>query len=743
MANGQPSNIKFADTLLPILATELLGQFQRQLRLLAENLKKGRGQPPKTSLAAAKYLYQVIGDAAVAASEQSDTGDPLPPRVLEPGLPSSPDANTPGRNTGANGTGLSIDADELSEQAISERIEQLGEWLTNGTWWPKDKGHDTMPPLLTMVEQAAAKLPANADDGQFEPTVTELIETFRGVLNWAESYVAQRPEDQASRDDLVLLTVARLNLITQPQAARNPAVTSQRILSRASDRLPTNWGSDSAYGVSTYSKGHFGNDQDAFVDACRALVIDLLDRAVQRPSKRTIYISTGIFQQANGKLRAEFDQKITECLGAGWRVVHVLGRGMDDGQADRTRMQVDFAANLLADLRTKGIYVPVRNAPQPGTDMVLVAGIGAVLFPGIGHTTRGSELTRSSDGGAPAMVVRCITGRGGSGDGPAATPIVAELRAEAKAAFGEYEEFDSYLDKRILPFGFRLPTENLLWFDRQLTASELLEGDRYVLRVYPPTSTMPDHLTARQFEVWRRQLHRLADGDPDINGLVKDWPSDQVEAAMAYLNRKGIDEIDLALKRLENKRAVRHFSFEINTMKFGYRDCVLESWVDRYLTDEDPWYSVNLPYGPAGMPIEDRHEHMLYVAQQLEKRRVNIERGESAGYSLGLISEEQGQPYNITKTGWLVTRSPDRRADQVHYLHVPTTSASTYVATLRADSIEQFDAVPTFMSLFDGVWYTIHVQNRYPETVTEFILDRLPSTVRSRFERITPLRSTQ
>ncbi len=715
MAADDSPNTEFVETLLPILATELLSQFQRQLRLLAENLEKKRGQPPKTSLAAAKYLYQTVGDEAVTASNQSDIGVPTPP---------------------LNGqtSETKIDIDELSEQSISDRIEQLGEWLTDGSWWPFEGDVNTLPPLLTVVEQAATALRTTEDQDGPEQTVTELLESFRGVLNWAESFVVQRQEDQAGRDDLVLLTVARLNLVTQPNAGRSPVVTSTRILNHPTDRLETGWGDESAYGVSTYSKGHFGNDQSAFNDACRALVVDLLDRAAQKPSTKTIYLSTSIFQHSNGKLRAEFDQKIAECLAAGWRVVHVLGRGMADESADRVRMQVDFATNLLADLRTKGIYVPIRSAPEHSTDMVLVDGIGAIVFPSIGY---GSAKTTVS--ASPAMAVRCITGRGGTGDGPAATPIVSELRAEAKAIYGELEQLDSYLDKRVLPFGFRLPTENLLWFDRQLSASELLEGDRYVLRLYLPTSTMPDHLSERQFQSWSYQLHRLLDGDPDTEGLVRGWPDKNIEAAADYLRRIGSDELDLALRRLENKRSVRHFSFQINTMKFRYRDCVLEEWLVRYMTEEDPWYSVNAPYGPAGMELEDRHEHMLYVAQQLEQRRINLERGEWAGYSLGLISEDQGQPYDITKTGWLVTRSPDRRADQVHYLHIPAKSSATYVATLRADSIHQFDAVPTFMSLFDGVWFTIHVQNRYPETVIEFILERLPPEVRARFKRIEPL----
>ncbi len=715
MAADKSSNTEFVETLLPILATELLSQFQRQLRLLAENLEKKRGQPPKTSLAAAKYLYQTVGDAAVAASDQSNIGEPVPL------------SNSEGSND-------KLDLDELSEQAISDRIEQLAEWLTDGTWWPFEGDVDALPPLLTVVEEAAGHLQADVGEELPEQTVTELLENFRGVLNWAESFVIQRQEDQAARDDLVLLTVARLNLVTQPQSGRSPTVTAARILNHSTDRLGPDWGEESAYGVSTYSKGHFGNDQAAFNDACRAFAVDLLDRAAQKSSNKTIYISTSIFQRSNGKLRAEFDQKITECLAAGWRVVHVLGRGVTDEVADRVRMQVDFATNLLADLRTKGIYVPIRSAPEHSTDMVLVDGIGAIVFPSIGY---GSG--RTTDSASPALAVRCITGRGGNGDGPAATPIVSELRAEAKAIYGELEQLDSYLDKRVLPYGFRLPTENLLWFDRQLSASELLEGDRYVLRLYLPTSTMPDNLSSRQFESWAYQLHRLFEGDPDMDGLVRGWPEQRIEAAAEYLRKVGVDEMDLSLRRLENKRSVRHFSYQINTMKYRYRDCVLEEWLERYMTDEDPWYSYNAPYGPAGMTLEDRHEHMLFVAQQLEQRRVNLERGEWAGYSLGLIGEDQAQPYDISKTGWLVTRSNDRRADQVHYLHAPAKSAATYVATLREDSIHKFDAVPTFMSLFDGVWYTIHVQNRYPETVIEFILDRLPPKVRARFQRIEPL----
>ncbi len=721
MAADKPSNTEFVETLLPVLATELLSQFQRQLRLLAENLEKKRGQPPKTSLAAAKYLYQTVGDAAVRASDQSDVG------------------TTPPASTGIPTSGK-VDVDEVSEQAISDRIEQLGEWLTEGTWWPFEGEVDSLPPLLTVVEEAAGRLRSQTSEEVPEQTVTELLENFRGVLNWAESFVVQRQEDQAARDDLVLLTVARLNLVTQPQSGRRPTVTAARILNHPTDRLPPDWGDESAYGVSTYSKGHFGNDQAAFNDACRAFVVDLLDRAAQKPSTKTIYVSTSIFQQSNGKLRAEFDQKITECLAAGWRVVHVLGRGISDDATDRVRMQVDFATNLLADLRTKGIYVPISSVPEHTTDMVLVDGIGAIMFPSIGNgPTRAAGSGRTGGSASPALAIRAITGRGGTGDGPAATPIVSELRAEAKAVYGEAEQLDSYLDKRVLPYGFRLPTENLLWFDRQLSASELLEGDRYVLRLYLPTSTMPDHLSVRQFESWSYQLHRLLDGDPDTDGLVRGWPDHRIEAASEYLQRIGTDELDLALRRLENKRSVRHFSFQINTMKYRYRDCVLEEWVERYMVEEDPWYSVNAPYGPAGMVLEDRHEHMLFVAQQLEQRRVNLERGEWAGYSLGLIGEDQGQPYDITKTGWLVTQSPDRRADQVHYLHIPAKSAATYVATLREDSIHRFDAVSTFMSLFDGVWFTIHVQNRYPETVIEFILERLPAEVRARFKRIEPL----
>jgi len=333
------------------------------------------------------------------------------------------------------------------------------------------------------------------------------------------------------------------------------------------------------------------------------------------------------------------------------------------------------------------------------------------------------------------MSVRCITGRGR--DGPAATPIVAELRAEARAVFAEQLDVeDAYLDRRELPFGYRVPTDNLLWFDRQLSASELLEGERYALKANVTTSTMPDNISAAQFEAWADQLRRLAGGDADGNGLVQDWSDELTERSRAHIEERGVETVVSLLRRLRHKRSVRHFSLETNAMNFRYRDCVLKREMVRYLTEEDPWYSPNPVYGAGGLTLEHRHEHCLYLAQQLETTRVNLEMGSRNGYTLGLIGDKLSQPYDIGRTWWLATESRDRRADQVHYLHQPDEASTAYVATLKADSVAHFDAVQTFVSLFDAVWYTVEIKNRFPATVIDFLLDYLPASIRREFARM-------
>lgn len=668
MSSGRTPNSQTDEMLLPILATQLVGQLHRLLRNLAINLEKKRGQPPKTSLAAAKYLV-------------------------------------------TNGL-----VEGLTEEAVAESIDELEIWLTDGGW----RGDGGWPPLLLTVEKAAAVHQPHGDI----PTVTELIASFRTLVAWAESFLAQRPEDQADRDELVLLTVARLNLLSQPRRLSRP-VTSETIVRRPTDRLEENWGD--AVGVRTLSKGHFGNDQDAFTDACRALVVDLLDRAMARGRPKTIYLSTAVFDQSADRLRAEFDQKVVDCLTNGWRVVHVLDRvsGSD------ARVQVDFATNLLAHMQTRGVYVPIRDVPDSTTDMVLVEGVGAVIFPSIGFGT-GPRPN-------PALVVRCVTGRGGTGDGPTATPVVAELRSEARAVFSHLDDVDPYLDKRELRFGYRVPTENLLWFDRQLSASELLEGDRVALKAELPTSTLSDELSQSQFEQWRRQLVQLAAGDPDLEGLVRGWSEARIAEAVEHVHRAGSEAIELALRRLQNKRSVRHFGFDTNTIGHRYRDCVLRSHLLRYLTEEDPWHWSNPAYGPAGLTLDERHQHVLSLCQRLEITRLNVEEfGVPVGYTLGLLEPER-QPYDVGKTWWLATQSEDRRADQVHYLHQPSRSDVAYVATLKENSLARFDAVQTFLSLFDGVWYTIEVQDRFPTNVIDFLLDHLPKPVRAGFRRQGPV----
>ena len=423
-------------------------------------------------------------------------------------------------------------------------------------------------------------------------------------------------------------------------------------------------------------------------------------------------------------MRAELDQKIVDCLALGWRVVHVLNRGGDGSTSARARVQADFATHLLAHMQTKGVYVPVPAVQPDSTDMALVDGVGAIVFPSINF------------GAGPAMTVRCITGRGGSGDGPAATPIVSELRAEARTVFaGQSENEDDYLDRRNLPYGFRLPTENLMWFERHLAASELLEGERYSLKSGLTMSTLPDHLSTLQYDAWRHQLELLAAGDADPEGLTRGWSSKLVQRAQEYIERQGLDAIFAALRRLRHKRAVRHFSFETNTMNYRYRDCVMTSELERYLTDERLWHSTNPAYGGGGLTLEQRQEHGLYIAQQLETTRVNLEVGDRIGYNLGLLRPGTSQPYDIRRTWWLATESRDSRADQVHFVHQPRRSSAAWVATLKADSVAHFDAVQTFVSLFDAVWYTIEIKDRFPATVTDYVLDLLPKSVRRQFAR--------
>ena len=718
MSSEATTNIRPTEVLAPILGTHLVSVFHGHLRVLAENLEKKRGQPPKTSLAAAKVLYRLEGERAVVAIDDGRVLGPEGPKIEG------------GTSSGDDGEDVVLDLDDLSEQSIAERLDELEQWLSDGSWLQPPF---EPPPLLVVVEQAVAETESSVSQDLGPQSVVELLDNYRAMIDWSEAFLLQRPEDQAVRDEVVLLTVARLNILTTPQPAQKP-VQSATILDRSYDRLERGWADESAVGVSTFSKGHFGNDQSTFNEVCRAFVVDLLHRALAHRSSKTIYLSTTIFDQSAGWVRAELDQKIVDCLAKGWRVVHVLNRGGDDSASSRARVQADFATHLLAHMQTKGSYVPVRHVAPDSTDMVLVEGVGAVVFPSIGYGSAGS---RASGPPSPAMAIRCMTGRGGKGDGPAATPIVAELRAEARSVFADdVETEDAFLDKRQLRFGYRLPTENLLWFDRQLSASELLEGERYALKNGFTTSTLPDHLSAAQFDAWRHQLWRLGDGDPDAEGLVKNWSPKLVASATEHINERGFDEIIGLLRRLQNKRAVRHFSFETNTMNFRYRDCVLKSHIDRYLTDEDPWYSSNPSYGAGGLSLDNRHEHGLYLAQQLEKTRVNLEQGMRTGYTLGLIEEGMSQPYDIRRTWWLATESRDRRADQVHYLHQPPRSSAAYVATLKADSVASFDAVQTFVSLFDAVWYTVDVKDRFPATVIDYLLDHLPESVRREFARI-------
>ncbi len=704
------SNIRPTEVLAPILGTHLVSVFHSHLRTLAENLEKKRGQPPKTVLAAAKVLYRRSGDEAVAAV-----------RAATVPVGSGPDR--------ASASGGALDLDELSEQGIAEHLEDLEGWLGDGSWL--DPPFETSP-LLTIIERVVGELTSGDPSGRARSqSVVKLIDGYRAMVDWAEAFLLQRPEDQAARDEVVLLTVARLNILHHPQVGQKP-VQADTILNRAYDRLPEGWGDDTAIGVTTFSKGHFGNDQATFSEVCRAFVVDLLHRALQHTPPRTIYLSTTIFDQSTGWVRAELDQKIIDCLAAGWRVIHVLNRGGDASTSARARVQADFATHLLAHMQTEGVYVPVRSAAADSTDMTLVDGVGAVVFPSIGY---GSGSGRPSGPPSPAMAVRCITGRGR--DGPAATPIVAELRAEARALFAEQSELeDAYLDRRELPFGYRVPTDDLLWFDRQLSASELLEGERCALKAGVTMSTLPDGISAAQFDAWGRQLRRLADGDPDRAGLVRDWSDALIQRAITYIEERGVETVVTRLRRLRHKRSVRHFGLETNTMNFRYRDCVLQREMVRYLIDEDPWYSPNPVYGPGGLSLDHRHEHCLYLAQQLETTRVNLEVGTRIGYTLGLIADELSQPYDIGRTWWLATESRDRRADQVHYLHQPDEASTAYVATLKADSVAHFNAVQTFVSLFDAVWYTVEIKDRFPATVIDFLLEHLPLSVRREFARV-------
>ena len=623
-----------------------------------------------------------------------------------------------------------LDLDELSEQGIAHHIEDLEVWLGDGSWL--DPPFEASP-LLSIIERTVADLTADLDPdgGPRSQSVVKLLDSYRAMIDWAEAFLLQRPDDQAARDEVVLLTVARLNILDNPQAGQRP-VQAHTILNRAYDRLPESWGDDTAIGVTTFSKGHFRNDQATFNDVCRAFVVDLLHRALRQTPPRTIYLSTTIFDQSTGWVRAELDQKIIDCLAAGWRIIHVLNRSGDSSPSARARVQADFATHLLAHLQTEGVYVPVQSSPADSTDMALADGVGAVVFPSIGY---GSASVRPAGPPSPAMAIRCITGRGR--DGPAATPIVAELRAEARTVFADHSDVeDAHLDRRELPFGYRVPTDDLLWFDRQLTASELLEGERYALKSSITMSTLPDSVSASQFDAWEQQLRRLADGDPDPSGLVRNWSESLIDRAAAFIDERGIEAVAGMLRRLRHKRSVRHFSLETNTMNFRYRDCVLRREMERYLTEEDPWYSANPVYGAGGLSLERRHEHGLYLAQQLESTRVNLEVGIRNGYTLALIGDELSQPYDIGRTWWLATESRDRRADQVHYLHQPDEASTAYVATLKADSVARFDAVQTFLSLFDAVWYTVEIKDRFPATVIDFLLDNLPESVRREFARI-------
>lgn len=709
MPDDARPNIRPTEVLAPILGTHLVSVFHSQLRTLAENLEKKRGQPPKTSLAAAKVLCHVRGEDAVMAVRTATipAGSALDRRLEDDAV---------------------LDLDALSEQAVAQHIDDLGAWLGGGRWL--DPPFEASP-LLAVIEHAVGELAPEGLGDDRSPSVLKLLDAYRAMVDWAEAFLLQRPDDQALRDEVVLLTVARLNILDNPQSGQKP-VQADTILNRAYDRLAEGWGDDTAIGVTTFSKGHFGNDQATFNDVCRAFVVDLLHRALRHSSPRTIYLSTTIFDQSTGWVRAELDQKIIDCLTAGWRIIHVLDRSGDSSPSAQARVQADFATHLLAHMQTEGIYGPVQTVPADSTDMAIVEGVGAVVFPSIGY---GSVTGRRSGPPSPAMAVRCITGRGR--DGPAATPIVAELRAEARTVFAEqFEVDDAYLDRRELPFGFRVPTENLLWFDRQLTASELLEGERYALKGGVTTSTLPDNVSTAQFDAWEQQLRRLANGDPDRSGLVRNWSDALIEQAEASIGRQGIETIVGHLRRLRHKRYVRHFSLETNTMNHRYRDCILQRQMARYLTDEDPWYSPNPVYGPGGLSLERRHEHGLYLAQQLERTRVNLEFGRRSGYTLGLIGDQLSQPYDISRTWWLATESRDRRADQVHYLHQPDEASTAYVATLKADSVAHFNAVQTFVSLFDAVWYTVEIKDRFPATVLDFLLELLPVPVRREFARI-------
>ncbi len=678
-------------------------------------MPRKRGQPPKTKLAAAKVLdTKYPADAVHAARSLITAAD---------------DGGRRSNDEGAKREAADVDLDAETAKTIVGGLNAIDSWLGSGDWTSGDRGE--VPRLLTMIEEATAEL---VGDDWPTPKVSFLIESYRDLMVWGESFIEQRPLDQAGRDELVLLTAVRIKLLHQPQMAQNPVLASG-LLSEPYGRLGENWGDETAVGVNAYSKGHFGNDQDLFNDVCRAMVVDLMERAIGKSDGRTIYLTTSIFDGSTGRLRAELDQKISESLAAGWRVVHVLDRsGSLDSATPNRRIQADFATHMVADLETKGLYVPIRSAPAPSTDMVLVEGVGSVVFPSVGYSTNNGDRVRPGATPSPAMAIRCITGRGGGGDGPAATPIVAELRVEARSLYAEAAA-ETYMDKRKLSFGYRIPTEDLLWFDRQLTASELLEGDRFAMKAVLPTSTLPEELTDLQFRAWGAELEQLLAGRQECVGLASGWTLPILDQCSGYLNRIGWSEVEQALRRLQNKRNVRHFGFETNTGDNRYRDCVLKSQLVRYMEDEDPWYYPNPLYGPGGLEIEHRHSHMVYLANTLEKTRVRFEAGNLIGYDLGLVDDQHGQPYDLLRTWWLATRSVDRRADQVHYLHNPADRAASYVAILKETSLAEFDAVDTFVSLFDGVWYTIKPEDRSPASVIDFILDRLPAPVRKGFNR--------
>ncbi len=720
--------------LVPILATQLVGQFHRLLRELGETLEKRRGQPPKRALAAAKVLYQWHPEAAIAAST---AGLDRNPTIVGVGNGARGDTGTSRSAVEPQPDGV-LDLDEAAAAPIAEAIDALEDWLNSGQWADAALDADaTAPALLTLIESTVEELLAAHAIGS---SVSALMAQYQDVIAWAQTYIDQRPPDTASRDELVLLTAARLRIIYQERAFQQPA-RATALLSRPTDRLDQNWADETAPGVRTFSKGHFGNDQAQFNDVCRAMVIDLLHRASDKNAGKVVYIASTIFNHSDGWLKAEFDQKISDCLAAGWRVVHVLGNQGDEGSGVTSQVQADFATHLMSDLETKGIYVPTLSEVEQSTDMVLVEGVGAVVFPSIGFAAA-HDAGSKADPPSPAMAVRCITGRGGSGDGPAATPIVAELRAEARALYPRTDSELPYLDKRVLPFGYRIPTENLRWFDRQMTASELLEGDRYALKPWLPTSTLPDHVAAAQFRVWEHQLDLLRRGAPDLDGLSRGWTEARREEAATYIEKQGWDWIVRSLNRLQAKRAVRHFGFETNIAEYRYRDCILRSSIVDYLEDEDPWLSANPVYGPGGLTIEQRHEHMLYLANQLEQTRVGDEMLVGAknrvGYNLGLVDDRFSQPYDIRESWWLATRSLDRRADQVHYLHQRNRTGQAYVATLKQQSVVDFNAVETFMAVFDGIWYSIDLSERMPEFVRDFILDSLPPDVRRGFKHHSP-----